>query len=116
MTKKKDPKTELLAKVVRELESPDDFPVWIIIIEVKKLTDNLKMLLGHIYEREKLEYQASITASIDESDQKWIKRKTGTSEYCVITFSGREKNFFEKVKDFFNRSLTEGKLQDFWPF
>ena len=115
MGKKKDLKIELLSKVLRELESPDNFPVWIVIVEVKKLTDGLKMLLAHIYDRDHLEYQASVTASIDESDQKWVQQKVGASEYCVVTFSGREKNFFEKLKDFISRSFTEGKLQDFWP-
>lgn len=74
------------------------------------------MLLGHIYDRDRLEYQASITTCIDETDQKWVTRKPGETEYVIVTFSGREKNVLEKLKDFLNRSLTEGKLQDFWPF
>ncbi len=116
MAKKKDPKVDLITKVVKELESPDKYPVWVLLVESKKLVANLKMVILHIYNGDVLEYQASITASIGKEEEKWNKMKIGEQENCVITFSGREKQILEKLKDFVCRSFAEGKLQDFVPF
>ncbi|MEZ5360598.1 MAG: hypothetical protein R3F48_17420 [Candidatus Zixiibacteriota bacterium] len=116
MPKKKNPKIDLITKVLAELESPDDFPVWIVVVENKKLTKDLQIILMHIYDRDRLEFQGSITVSIEEDNKKMSKYKVGESDYCVLTFSGREKNILEKAKDFIGRSFSEGKIQDFLPF
>ncbi len=109
-------KRELIKILKKEQEQSKQFAGAIIIVESKKISDELGILKGEIYIQDKLEYSGGMTVPIEKENGKnaagWEKMKVGESEYHGIFLQARGKSFLEKVAGFVKRSLEESKFQD----
>lgn len=113
LSRKKD--ADIILKALEaELESESQFPTWVLLVTTKKLTAKHKTVIIDVYEDKKLNYQLTITTAIESSDEKWVKAQEDFREQLVFTFGSRGKGPIELVKEFFKRSITEGKVQDFF--
>jgi len=92
------------------------------IMEFKRLEENYGIIKGFAYKRKNdrliLIFRGGILLPInlEAEDSFWKNLKVGESKYVGIAFDTESKTLSEMFRDFFKRSFTEGKLQDFIPF
>jgi len=112
----KDEHQKIIKAIKGSLQPTDKFPLCIVTFHTKKLLKKHKTVLINVYLDNQLEYQATFTAAINETDKNWQEAPIGKSEFAVLTLSSRDKNFWSKAVDFVKRSFEDGKIQDFLPW
>jgi hypothetical protein len=119
-------KRHLLRTIRKETKPPKGFGQWVLILEHRRLTDNLGLFLVEAQLDGKTEWSGSISVDLPEQKKfgpdgtepasEWEKLTSGQSRYNVLTFEMRGKSVLELGKGFIKRSLEEGKLQDLLPW
>ena len=118
------PSKEEIIKILRDenppIEGEDRFNQLFLIIEFKKINAHIGIIKGEFYDNDHLDYRGSLLVPLSQgnSNQKnqWDSIEIGRSVYYGIAFDARELCFTEKIREFFNRSIEEGRIQDFIPF
>lgn len=95
----------------------DKYSQLILIVETKKVKDNLGIIKGEYYVNGTLDYKgSSLFPLFNISNQSvWNQLKIGENAYYGFTFDSREMKIPEKVIGFFNRSFEGATIQDFIP-
>ncbi len=119
-------KKQLLRVIRKETKPPKGFGQWLLVIEHRRITDTLGLLLVEAQLDGKNEWSGSITVNLPEQKKSapdgqeipsdWEKIAPGESRYNILTFEMRGKSIVELTKGFFKRSIEEGKLQDLLPW
>jgi hypothetical protein len=101
----------------REREKGEKFQEYTLIIEAKKISENLLITKGFLYQNKKLIIRGSFTSVIkDMKDmEKWFNKSIGEKSLIGITFDSKEQSIGDIVKGFLSRSIKEGSIQDFIP-
>ena len=118
------PSKEEIIQILREENPPvdgeDRFNQLFLIIEFKKINARIGIIKGELYNNDQLDYRGSllIPLSQDNVNQKnqWDSIEIGKSVYYGLSFDARELCLTEKIGEFFNRSIEEGRIEDFIPF
>lgn len=104
----------------RERAEGEKIEEYNVAIEAKRLNGNYGVLKGFVYKREKdswrLMFRGALVMPIDPEAQFWKNLNEGESRYVGIAFDIESKTISETIKDFFVRSIKEGKIQDFFFF
>ncbi len=89
----------------------------ILIIETKKVKENLGIIKGEYYVDGTLNYKgSSLFPLFNISDQSiWKQLNVGENAYYGFTLDSREMKIPEKLIGFFNRSFEGATIQDFIP-
>jgi len=102
------------------IDGKDRFNQLFLIVEFKKINAQIGIIKGELYNNDKLDYRGSFLFPLTPDDTKqknlWDSIEIADSIYYGISFDARDLRLTEKVAEFFNRSIEEGKIQDFIPF
>src|SRR5258708_6707954 len=119
-------KKELLHAIRKETKPPKGFGQWILILEHRRLTEGVGLVLVEAQLDSKNEWSGSISVNLPEQKKfgsdgqeiqsDWEKLTPGQSRYNVLTLEMRGKSVIELAKGFIKRSFEEGKLQDLLPW
>ena len=119
-------KKKLLRAIRKETRPPKGFGQWVLVLEHRRLTDRLGLLLVEAQLDGNTEWSGSISMNLPEQKKlgldgkelasDWDKLAPGQSSYNVLTFEMRGKSVVELVKGFIKRSIESGKIQDLLPF
>ena len=104
---------EEILKILKE-ENPklgEKYTQYILIIEYKKLNENLGIIKGELYKNDIIEYRGSLLTPNPKGGS-WENIGIGKSKFYGLTFDTREESIAELLGGFFKRSLKEGRLQD----
>jgi hypothetical protein len=107
---------EEILRILKE-ENPKlegNYTQYILLIEYKKLDNELGIVKGELYKNDTIEYRAS-WLKINPRGDDWDELNPGESKFHGVTFDTREEGFTELIGGFFKRTLKEGKLQDLIP-
>lgn len=113
-------KKELIKILKKEQQGLKNYAGIIIVLEQKRISEELGILKAEYYDGNKIEYTGGITVSLGKSGESepsnnispWDKLKPGQSEYIGIYLQARGKSVAEKIGQFIKRSIEESKLQD----
>jgi len=113
-------KKELIKILKKEQETFKNYAGMIIMVEQKRVSEEMGILKFEYYEGNKIEYTGGITVSLgkpvesppSKNTSPWDKLKPGQSDYIGFYLQARGKSFAEKIGQFIKRSIEESKLQD----
>lgn len=118
-------KKRLLRAIRKETKPPSGFGQWILVLEHRRISDDIGLLLAEAQLDGKIEWSGSISINLPEQKKyqdgaeipsEWDAISSGQSRYNVLTFEMRGKSVIEMVKGFIKRSFEEGRLQDILPW
>ena len=119
-------KKQLLRAIREQTKPPKGFGQWILVLEHRRLTADVGLLLVEAQLDGKNEWSGSISVNLPEQKKfgpdgreipsDWEKLAPGQSLHNVLTFEMRGKSLVELAKGFIKRSVEEGKLQDLLPW
>jgi len=119
-------KKKLLSAIRKETKPPKGFGQWVVIIEHRRISENVGLLLGEAQLDGKLQWSGSISVNLPEQKKfgpdgneiqgEWETLNPGQSRFNVLTLEMRGKSVAELIKGFIKRSFEDGKLQDILPF
>jgi len=119
-------KKKLLSAIRKETKPPKGFGQWVVIIEHRRISENIGLLLGEAQLDGKLQWSGSISVNLPEQKKfgpddkeiqgEWETLNPGQSRFNVLTLEMRGKSIAELIKGFLKRSFEEGKIQDIIPF
>jgi hypothetical protein len=119
-------KKKLLLAIRKETRPPKGFGQWVLIIEHRRISEDLGLLRVEAQLNGKLEWSGSISVNLPEQKKfgpdgkeiqsDWETLAVGQSRYNVLTFEMRGKSITELAKGFIKRSLEDGKIQDILPW
>jgi len=115
---------EAIIQILRDENPPVDgdlyFNQLFLIVEFKKVSEIIGIIKGELYNNDKLDFRGSLIIPLSQNDdnqqKNWNTIEIGKSVFYGLSFDSRELCITEKIKEFFNRSISEGKIQDFIPF
>lgn len=101
----------------RERAEGEKLEEYNVVIESKKLKGDYGAIKGLIYKRKNdswsLLFRGAVVMSIEPEAPAWKGLAEEESKYIGISFDLESKTLSETIKDFFVRSMKEGKIQDF---
>ena len=119
-------KKQLLRAIRKETKPQKGFGQWILVLEHRRVSENVGLLLAEAQLNGKPEWSGSMSVNLPEQKKygpdgkelqgEWDTLTVGQSRYNVFTFEMRGKSILEVVKGFLKRSLEEGKIQDIIPW
>jgi hypothetical protein len=119
-------KKQLLRAIRKETKPPKGFSQWVLVLEHRRVSDDLGLYLVEAQLDGKGEWSGSLSVTLPEQRKlgadgqeipgEWDKLLPGQSRYSVLTFEMRGKSLIDLAKGFIKRTLEEGKLQDLLPF
>lgn len=125
-TAAKQVKKQLLKAIRKETKPPKGFAQWVLVLERRRLSENLGLLRVEAELNGKPEWSGAASVSLPEAKKfgpdgnelsgDWGNIAVGQSGFNIFTLELRGKSLIESVKGWVKRSFEDGKIQDFFPF
>ena len=125
-TAAKQVKKQLLKAIRKETKPPKGFAQWVLVLEHRRLAENVGLLRVEAELDGKLEWSGSASVSLPDAKKfgpdsselpgEWDNIAVGQSRFNIFTLELRSKSVIESVKGWIKRSFEDGKIQDFIPF
>ena len=122
----KQARKQLLKAIRKETRPPKGFGQWVLIVERRRLSENLGLLRVEAELDGNPEWSGSMSAALPEAKKfapdgkelpgDWDNIAPGESGFHIFTLELRGKTLIESVKGWIKRSFEDGKIQDFIPF
>jgi len=122
----KQTKKQLLKVIRKETKPPKGFGQWVIVLERRRLSENLGLLRLEAELDGKAEWSGSMSVALPEPKKHapdgselpgdWDNIAPGESGFHIFTLELRGKTLIESAKSWIKRSFEDGKIQDFLPF
>jgi len=119
-------KRQLLKVIRKETKPPKGFGQWVLILERRRLSENLGLFRVEAELDGKPEWSGAASVSLPEAKKvgpdgtelpgEWNNIAVGQSGFNVFTLELRGKSVMESAKGWIKRSFEDGKIQDFIPF
>jgi hypothetical protein len=119
-------KKQLLRAIRRETKPPKGFGQWILIIEHRRVSKDIGLLVLEAQLNGKPEWSGSMSVNLPEQKKfgpdgtklqgDWETVGVGQSRFNVLTLELRGKSVIELAKEYIKRSFEEGKIQDLIPW
>jgi hypothetical protein len=119
-------KKQLIQAIRKQTKPQKGFAQWLLVIEHRRLSENMGLILIEAQLDGKIEWSGSASANLPEAKKigldgqpapsEWDQLKPGQSRFNAFTFEMRGKSVIEMMKGVVKRSLEEGKLQDLLPW
>ena len=119
-------KKRLLSAIRKETKPLKGFGQWIVVLEHRRISEGLGLLLAEAQLDGKIQWSGSISVNLPEKTKfgpdgkaipgEWETLEPGQSRFNLITAEIRGKSIVELVTGFKKRSFEDGKIQDFFPF
>ncbi|MBU0460395.1 MAG: hypothetical protein KKH52_03650 [Nanoarchaeota archaeon] len=111
---------EILKKENQPIDNNHKYSQMILILEIKKVKENVGILKGEYYKGDTVEYKGSLLLPLGKpnpnSQSQFDGMNVGEYKFFGFTLDSREEKLPEKVLNFFKRSFEDATLQDFIPF
>lgn len=122
----KQAKKQLLKLIRKETKAPKGFGQWVLILERRRLSENVGLLRVEAELDSKPEWGGSMSVNLPEPKKlgpdgkelpgEWDNIALGQSAFNVFTIELRGKSLLESAKGWIKRSFENGKIQDVLPF
>ena len=122
----KQRRKQLLKTIRKETKPPKGFGQWLVVLERRRLSENLGVLRLEGELDGKAEWSGSMSVALPEPKKyapdgaelpgDWDNIAPGESGFNIFTLELRGKTLIESVKGWIKRSFEDGKIQDFIPF
>lgn len=122
----KQTKKQLLKIIRKETKPPKGFGQWVIVLERRRLSESLGLVVLEAELDGKPEWSGSMSVGLPEAKKfgpegkelpsEWDAIAPGESGFSVFTLELRGKTLIESAKGWIKRSFEDGKIQDLLTF
>jgi len=113
MSGKKLRKEEIMKILNEEMppikDSEKKYIRYVVIIEIKRVQEDLAMVKGEYYQNNSLEFEGGWLYPIDDLE-KWKNHPVGESKFHAFVINSREKGVGERFMEWTKKRVDEGKL------
>lgn len=109
-------KDQVLNTLEDEREKTDDYQDTVAVLELELLNEDTGIIRGELHVNGEKETTGSVLLPLQEpKPENWQDLEAGDKKAYGVVFNSQKETLREKLSNFFERSIDEGKMQEFVP-
>lgn len=102
--------------MLKEKKESDEYKDSIIVLELELVQEDAGMIRGELIIEEEVDTAGSLLIPLsDPKPENWEGMEVGDRKAYGLCIDSKKATMREKMSNFFNRSIEEGRMQDFVP-
>lgn len=102
--------------MLEEKKGVDEYQDTIVVLEMEMVQEDAGIIRGELVIEEEIDTAGSLLIPLSEpKPENWQGMEVGDRKAYGLLVDSKKATLREKISDFFNRSLEEGRMQDFIP-